>query len=335
MNKALLLTAPGDLRITDLPLPPPSGDQLLIRVRHMALCGSDIKLYQGTYKAPHKYPIVIGHEWIGQVEEAGPQASATWKKGDLVTGECSIFCGCCPACQRNRNYCQSIEKMGITLDGGGAQHIVVSERHLHRCPALGDVSPLALTEPLAVAVQGIQKRVGADTLRQVRHALIFGCGGIGIMSVFALLDAGVPNITVVDVAEEKIALVRSFGLPGVTTRLGGPSSDQPFDLIVEAAGTGPTLARAMELAAPCATIVCLGHQGSVNADFGLVLRKSLSIVASLGSCGGFERAIDIISERHDLIKRMITRRLAMDDVPAYLAREQSSAQDVKVLIDLT
>lgn len=334
MNKGLLLAAPGDLRVTDLARPTPSGDQLLIRVRHMALCGSDIKLYQGTYKAPHKYPIIVGHEWIGEIEAAGPRASAAWKTGDLVTGECSIFCGSCPACLRNRNYCQSIEKMGITLDGGGAQHIVVSERHLHRCPALSDLSPLALTEPLAVAVQGIQNRVGADTLRQVRHALIFGCGGIGIMSVFALLDAGVPNVTVVDIAEEKLALVRSFALPGVTTRLGAPSSDQPFDLIVEAAGTGPTLARAIELAAPCATIVCLGHQGSVTADFGLVLRKSLNIVASLGSCGGFERAIDIISKRHDLISRMITRRLALDDVSTYLAREQSTAQDVKVMIDL-
>lgn len=338
MNKGLSVIGPGDLRISDLPLPTPCGDRLLIRVRHVALCGSDIKLYQGTYKAPHKYPIVIGHEWVGQVEAAGPAASATWKQGDLVTGECSIFCGGCPACQRNRNYCQSIEKMGITRDGGGAQHIVVSERHLHRCPDLGDPSPLALTEPLAVAVQGILNRVGATTLRQVRHALVFGCGGIGIMSVFALLDAGVPRITIVDVAAEKLALVRSFDLPGVATSLGGkddPLLAQSFDLIVEAAGAGAALARAVELAAPCATIVCLGHQGSVALDFGLVMRKSLTIVASLGSCGGFERSIEIITKQHDLIRRMITRRLALDEVPAYFALERETTQDVKVVIDLT
>lgn len=334
MNKGLLVTAPGDLRVAELPRPSPSGDQLLIRVRHMALCGSDIKLYQGTYKAPHKYPIIIGHEWIGHVEAVGPLASAAWQKGDLVTGECSIFCGRCPACRQNRNYCQSIEKMGITLDGGGAQQIVVSERHVHRCPNLSDPSPLVLSEPLAVAVQGIHNRVDAETLCEVRHALVFGCGGIGIMSVFALLDAGVPDITIVDVAKEKLALVRSFDLPGVTTCLGNPPTDRSFDLIVEAAGNAHSLARAPELAAPCATIVCLGHQGSVNVDFGLVMRKSLNIVASLGSCGGFERAIDIVTRRHGLISRMITRRLALDEVPAYFAQKQGTAQDVKVMIDL-
>jgi L-iditol 2-dehydrogenase len=336
MNKGLCVFAPGDLRIVDLPMPTPSDDQLLVRVRHMALCGSDNKLYDGTYKAPHKYPIVIGHEWIGAVEAVGPRATK-FKTGDLVTGECSIYCGHCPACERNRNYCDTIEKMGITLDGGGARYIAVSERHVHRCPDLGDPRVFALTEPLSVSVQGVLNRVGAEAIAKVRHALVFGAGGIGILAVFALVDAGVASITIADVAPDKLALVDSLGLPGVTTWLANDANPSPvpaYDLVVEAAGNPHTLARAVELAGPCGSIVTLGHQGSVNVDFGTVMRKSLNIIASLGSCGGFERSIDIITKQRSLINRLITRRLAFEDVPNYFANGRTAGKDIKVVIDL-
>jgi threonine dehydrogenase-like Zn-dependent dehydrogenase len=338
VNHGLQISCPGELAIVELPFRRPIGDELAIRVRFAALCGSDIKLYAGTYTAPHEYPIVIGHEWVGEVEGVGPQASAAWRVGDVVTGECSVFCGKCDYCLRNPNHCRQIEKKGITQDGACARHILVGERHLHRCPRLPDLRPLALTEPLAVAVQGISRRVPADDLPRARRALVIGCGGIGIMSTLVLSEAGVPDIAVRDIVEDKLDIVRSFGLPGVTASLPAAASDHSlgdgFDLVVDAAGGAGTLAAAIEQAAPCATVVCLGHQGRIELDFGAALRKSLTIVASLGSCGGFPRAIDLIERHQESIRRMITRIVPLQDAPAFFKHELIPAKGVKTLIDL-
>lgn len=338
-NNGLVIESPGELKLINLPLRKLETDEVLVRVKYAALCGSDIKLYLGSYTAPHKYPIVIGHEWVGEIVQVEAQSAQNWNIGDVITGDCSIFCGSCSYCGINKNHCLHIEKKGISRDGACCQTIIVNERHIYNCPKLPDIRVLALAEPLAVAVQGIINRISEEDLRRVKSALIIGSGGIGVMALFSLLEFQIPEITIVDREKEKLSLVSSFGYSNVTTLETDLSdntlnSGEGFDLIIEAAGSNTALKRAIELANPCGKIVFLGHQKITELDFGLVMKKSLSILGSMGSTGGFEKAIKIIENNYVNISKLITRIVPLGKAEEYFKTQLKSSKDIKVLIDL-
>lgn len=334
-NPCLRIAAPGRVVLDDAPLPQLADGEVAVRVHYTALCGSDIKLYHGTYTAPHSYPVVLGHEWVGQVELVTPSAASRWKVGDYVTGDCSLFCGTCARCKIDVNHCFEIQKRGITRDGACARHIAVNSRHLHRCPALPDIKPFALSEPLSVAMQGIHNRVPAAVLARTQKALIIGGGGIGIASLIALLEAGIPSITVADPVDQKRNLISSFSLRNVTTVAAIPATPDAFDLIVEAAGSGTALSQALNVAAPLATIVCLGHQGAVEIDGGALIKKSLNLLGSIGSSGGFEKAIAAIQAHLPIVQKMITRTVPISGAEAFFKNDLDREVNVKVVIDLT
>ena len=184
-NKAVIIDSPLNLMVVERPIRHPKKDEVLIRTRYVALCGSDIKLYQGIYSAPHKYPIVIGHEWVGEIVEVGPGTSGNWRIGDIATGDCSIFCDSCDYCARKeKNHCISVEKNGITVHGSCARFITVNQRYLYHCPRLPDIKALALVEPLAVSAEAVLNHLSARDLKKVRSALVIGSGGIGALTVF-------------------------------------------------------------------------------------------------------------------------------------------------------
>jgi threonine dehydrogenase-like Zn-dependent dehydrogenase len=334
MNPCLRIVAPGRIVLDDAPMPYLAEGELGVRVHYVALCGSDIKLYHGTYTAPHSYPVVLGHEWVGRVEHVPSSSAAQWKVGDIVTGDCSLFCGECPRCKMDVNQCLTIQKRGITRDGACARHIAVNARHLHRCPAAPEFQPYVLSEPLAVAFQGIHNRVSAATLSRCQKTLIIGGGGIGIAALIALIEAGIPSITIADPVAKKRELISSFGLANVTPLSALPSAPDAFDLIVEAAGSGAALSQSLCLAAPLATIVCLGHQGPVEIDGGALIKKSLNIIGSIGSSGGFEMAITAIQSHRVIVEKMITRTLPIAHAESFFRNDLDREVNVKVVIDL-
>ena len=92
----------------------------------------------------------FGHEWSGVVEAVGSDVTAV-KVGDVVTGDCSRFCGKCPSCGKDRNLCEHIEKFGITIDGASAEYILRDEKYLYKAPEGMQTKHLCLSEPVAVA----------------------------------------------------------------------------------------------------------------------------------------------------------------------------------------
>ena len=95
--KAYMLIKPQELQAQERAVPEPKDGEVLIRVANVGSCGSDIHLYKGSYNGPHSYPMVFGHEWSGFVEKTGTGVTDL-KAGDKVTGDCSCYCGTCPAC---------------------------------------------------------------------------------------------------------------------------------------------------------------------------------------------------------------------------------------------
>src|SRR5271165_602292 len=128
--------------------------EILLEVNRISLCGSDYRLYDGTYSGPRQYPIRFGHEWAGHVVEIA--RGSKFSPGDHVTGDCSMWCGGCDACESDKNLCRRIEKFGITVDGFSTSLRVVREKYLYADHLGLDSKLLALTELFAVARHGIR-----------------------------------------------------------------------------------------------------------------------------------------------------------------------------------
>jgi len=332
-NYALVIREPGNIALEERPMPEPDAGEVLVQVCYVALCGSDGKLYAGTYTAPHSYPVVLGHEWVGRVVSIG-QLVEDLQPGDYVTGDCSLYCGKCAACSYNRNHCEHIEKRGITVDGGCANFIAVKRRHIYKCPCTSDCKPFVLTEPTAVAGNGILKRVPQSVLTRAERAVILGAGGIGLVSLLALAEFPMREIVMVDMAENKLALAERFGFSNVKTCRSIDELEGTFDLVVEAAGATPTLQACPKLAAPAGHVVLLGHQKPCELDFGEVIKKSLTIHASNGSTGGFIKALRIIDAHRDLICLLITDTIPLRDAADYIAQGKHLKNNIKVVIDM-
>lgn len=334
-NACLRICAPGIVKVESIPVPELADGEVQVRVHFVALCGSDVKLFHGSYTAPHSYPIILGHEWVGQIEAVSPAAASHWKVGEWVTGDCSLYCGTCVRCATDKNHCLHIQKRGITRDGACARHIAVHSRHLHRCPNASDPKPFALTEPMSVGIHAVLERIPTAQLKAVRSALIIGAGGIGISMLISLIDFKIPRIVIADPIRAKTDLVASFNLANVETACELPHEADSFDLIVEAAGSAPALQQSLALAAPCGMIVCLGHQSKVELDCGMVVKKSLNLLGSIGSAGGFDQAIETIHARTPLVARMITRTVPLSDAEAFFRDDLDREQNIKIMIDLS
>lgn len=330
-NLALVIQEPESVILEERPVPKPGPGEVLVRVRYTAVCGSDRKLVDGHYTAPHRYPVVMGHEWLGEVEALGGGVEDL-AVGDTVTGDCSLYCGTCDRCQVNPNHCESIEKRGITVDGACVRHLCVQRRHVYRCPSSDRI--LVLTEPMSVGVNGILNRVPPAVLARVRRTLILGGGGIGLLSLLTLRDTVDGTIVLVDPDQEKRELADSFGLKDVETRQNSDGLEGTFDLVVEAAGQASSLRCGIDAAAPTAHLVCLGHQGTLELPFGTVITKSLTIHASNGSTGGFPMAMRLLLQYRELAERLITKTVPLEDAPNYLLGGIRQEKNIKVVVEL-
>jgi len=159
--KAMILKEYKHLEIKDIPMPYiESADEVLIRVKATAICGSDIHGFDGS-TGRRQPPLVMGHEASGVVESVGPEVK-TLKIGDRVTFDSTIWCGQCYFCRQGQvNLCDARRVLGVSCDeyrqdGTFAEYVIVPERIVYRLPDNVAFEEAALTEPVSVAMHAFE-----------------------------------------------------------------------------------------------------------------------------------------------------------------------------------
>lgn len=204
LSEGIALEGGKRAEIVSAEVPAPAGAQVLVRTHTVGLCGSDVALYLGTYEGPRNYPIYFGHEWSGTVEAVGPAVNGL-RPGDKVTGDCSIYCGACEFCARDRNLCQKIEKFGITIDGASRRFFLQDERYLYRADPGADLDLVALSEPLAVGAHAVRRVQQLRPGFEEERVLVLGGGTIGLSCLFALKHmAGCEYVELYDLVESRV-----------------------------------------------------------------------------------------------------------------------------------
>jgi L-iditol 2-dehydrogenase len=340
-SKGIVLQGAKQAEIVTEEVEMPSGTQVLIRTHAVGLCGSDVGLYLGSYEGPKNYPLYFGHEWSGIVEAVGPEVT-TLQRGDKVTGDCSIFCGTCELCAHDKNLCQRIEKLGITINGASRQRFLQEERYVYRADPRADLDLVALSEPLAVGAHAVRRvRETRPRLKQEK-ILVLGGGAIGLACLFALrVMEGCEHVELYDVVAARVSKALELGaaeLSDVTAAAGnadsygGLYSGQGYDAIFETSGAPAAFKRAVDLLRPLGTIMALGFIPSVEFSMKQITFKAARIMGSIGGTGEFDRVLAFTLEHPDLARQLITHHVPFEEFGKAFELAQDRRNSMKVLL---
>lgn len=198
---------PG-LWLADVPEPDTGPGEVLIKVERTGICGTDlhIRAWDGWARQAVSAPLVVGHEFTGEVVETGRDVTDI-EPGDRVSGEGHLVCGKCRNCLAGRRHlCRATVGLGVGRDGAFAEYVALPAQNVwvHRTPVDPDIA--AIFDPFGNAVHTALSfpLVGEDVL-------ITGAGPIGLMAVAVAKHAGARNVVVTDVSEERLELARKVG----------------------------------------------------------------------------------------------------------------------------
>jgi threonine dehydrogenase-like Zn-dependent dehydrogenase len=336
--KALVIDAPGSASMVDRATPSPRPGEVLVRVARAGLCGTDLSTFLGKNPLV-TYPRVIGHEIAGIVAQTGRDAAAI-SEGAAVAISPYKNCGACAACRRNRpNACRNNETLGVQREGALAEFIAVPVDRLYTSATLG-VDLLALVEPFSIGMHAVGRgRVAPDD-----SVLVIGSGGVGAGAVAAAASRGA-RVFAIDPDDTKLRLARAFGAadaynsaaPELPEWISDHTGGEGPDVVIEAVGSPSTYRLALEVAASCGRVVCLGWvKGDVSIEARHIVAKEIEILGSRNATSEFADVIALFESRAFDPLRLVTNRVSLDEAPAMLTRwaEQPAAVG-KILVSVS
>jgi 2-desacetyl-2-hydroxyethyl bacteriochlorophyllide A dehydrogenase len=293
---AVVVRGPRNARLEGRTVPNLKPGEVLVRVSHVGICGTDLEILEGTlgyYKSGMaNYPIVPGHESSGTVVALGPRVTSL-AEGDRVVIECIQGCGECPACARDEAIrCHDRREVGVLgQDGAYAAYLVTHARYLHRVPENVSLAQAALTEPLAVVHKALRRLGSTAGDNRPKKCAVIGAGTIGHLAARVLALRG-HNVTVFDRSRQRLAL-----LDGVVSTAQSLDELQEYEWLIEATGEQTVLTTLLQESATGSTVLLLGlPYGSQSFNFESIVAFDRSVVGSVGSSGtDFEAALAILS----------------------------------------
>lgn len=255
MMKTIVCESPGELKLVERPVPVAAAGEVLLRVRRIGLCGTDMHIFRGTQ--PYlQYPRVMGHELSGEVVSA--PAGSGLAAGDPVYVMPYLSCGTCVACRRGKtNCCTRIEVLGVHRDGGMAEYLALPVRFVFRTDGIS-LDEAAMLEFLAIGAHAVRRAA----VQPGQDVLVVGAGPIGIaVALFAQLGGG--RVTVLDAREDRLAFCRAaLGIErtvavgeGDKAALAALTDGEFHDAVFDATGNAKAMERGLEFVAHGGTYV--------------------------------------------------------------------------------
>jgi len=340
---ALIIHAPGDLRVEDFPTAAVGPGQLRVRVRCGGICGSDLHYFQhggfGTIRI--KEPMVLGHEVAGVIEEVGPDAGG-FAVGERIAISPSRPCGLCRYCQQGlQNHCLDMRYYGSAMrtphvQGAFRKEIVVDASQAHRLADGISDGEGSMAEPLAVALHAVN-RAGPLLGRSV---LVTGCGPIGALIVVAARRAGAGHIVVTDVAPYPLRSAAKVGADETLNVAEQPdglsrfTADKGrFDVLFEASGNERALRGAFDALRPRGIVVQVGLGGEMTLPINAIVAKEFDLRGAFRFHEEFAVAVELINKGLVDLKPLISASLPYRDAARAFALAADRSQAMKVLLD--
>ena len=330
--KAIQIPAPADLRVVDIEKPEVKSGEVLLKIKYVGFCGSDLNTFLGRNPMV-KLPVIPGHEVGATIEAVGTDVPAGFMVDMPVTVNPYTNCGTCAACRNGRvNACEHNETFGVQRNGAMSEYLSLPWQKV--IPADG-ISPrdCALIEPMSVGFHAVSR----GQITDIDTVLVIGCGMIGIGAIVRAALRGA-TVIAVDLDDDKLALAKRIGADytinskteNLHERLQVITNGLGPDVVIEAVGSPATYIMAVNEVAFTGRVVCIGYAKSeVTFQTKYFVQKELDIRGSRNALPEDFRAVVRYLQQGDcLLEEFISNIVHPEE--ALNAMQQWSAAPGKV-----
>ncbi|MEZ4672507.1 MAG: zinc-binding alcohol dehydrogenase family protein [Anaerolineae bacterium] len=342
MMKSITLTEPGHFELMDRSVPPPpSRDEVQVRVYRIGICGTDLHAFTGTQPF-FRYPRILGHELALEVLDIGDTTlDHSLQVGDRCCVRPYLNCGKCSACLRGLdNCCLNMQVLGVHRDGGMQEIINVPIDKIHHSALLSD-DQLALIEMLSIGAHAVRR---AD-MTSGEVVLVIGMGPIGLgVAQFARLAGA--QVIVADISDARLAFAKEQN--GISHCLDSRQSiveqlnvltdgDLP-NVVFDATGNASSMMESFNYVAHGGKIVFVGLvQGNISFHDPEFHKRELSVLASRNATAkDFNQVISALENRHLDVKSWITHHATpeqmIEQFPTWL---DPASGAIKVMVNFS
>jgi 2-desacetyl-2-hydroxyethyl bacteriochlorophyllide A dehydrogenase len=324
--RAVVIDAPGSIRVDNVPDPTPRPDEVLVRVGACGICGTDLHIIDGDSPLA-RYPIIPGHEFAGEVVAVGSEvAQRNGKEGVNITVgsriaiEPNLYCGHCDFCRTgHENLCLYYAAIGVTTNGGIAQYVAVPIKKAYALPDTISLREAALIEPVSCAVHGmhiLNPRSG-DTF------LIVGAGTMGLLLLQLALRGGASRVVMVDVNAQRLARAEQLGVTRTYSDIKRALADEPlgFNCVIDATGVPAVIENAFMAVKRGGKLMIFGvapAEARISLSPFRIYNDEITVIGSMAVLFSFQAALDLISAGVINTEAMLTTAFPLEDFPKAL-----------------
>lgn len=319
--RAMLVYGPRDVRAGEMPKPVPGPGEVLVRVKAVGICGSDVHnyLYGEIGGAVIEQPLVVGHESAGVIEALGPGVRGL-QVGMRVAVDPSVSCGHCEFCiEGDPHVCPHNRFFGVYPTHGAFREYLAHPADLvFPLPEGMSFDEGALLEPMGIA----SYVAGLAGIRLGDRVAILGAGPIGLLSLQMVRLAGAAEVIATDLVPERLEAALRMGAnrvwsaagEDVVARIMDHTRGRGVDVVIEAAGSPETVEQAMELAKPCGTVVLVGIPPEDRVSFrpSVPRRKGLTVKFDRRMKHTYPRCISLVQAGRVDLKPLATHHFPLE-----------------------
>ena len=312
----------GLVEIQEVPEPKMKEDEVLIEVKAVSVCGSDLHIYHDAH--PYWPPVILGHEFSGVIAEVGKEVKG-WKIGDRIVSETRTgSCGICYMCQSGfPQVCEQKRPYGIGINGAYTKYVAGPARLLHRLPDNIPFEVGAVIEPTAICVTSILER---SRLQAGESLVITGPGPIGLISLAIVKAAGAGLVGITGTSSDegiRFEKARELGADFMIVvdkenpvqKVLEMTNGLGVDILIETSGSGKAIYQAFEMVRRLGRICAIGISGKeevpIPYDRGIFKALRYDFCFS-SSWTAWETTIGLISKGVLPIEKIITHQLPLE-----------------------
>lgn len=334
------MTSPGVIEFREVPTPVPGEGQVLVKIKKIGVCGSDIHVWHGTHPFT-SYPVTQGHEVSAQVVSLGAGVTGL-TPGQKVTIEPQVYCGKCYPCTHGKyNLCEGLKVMGFQTTGTASEFFAVDAGKVTPLPQGMSYSEGAMIEPAAVAVHAVRR--AGDV--QGKNVAVLGAGPIGNLVAQAAKALGARKVMITDVSDFRLEKARECGVDAAVNTAGqdfGDAMIQQFgpdkaDVIYDCAANDVTMGQAIRCARKGSAIILVGvYAGMAHVDLAVLNDHELDLNTSMMyRHPDYVDAIRLVEEGKIRLRPLISQRFSfLDYAQAYQFIDANREISMKIIIDV-
>lgn len=335
-----VMTSPGVIEFRDIPVPEVKKGEVLVKIKRIGICGSDIHVYHGKHPFT-SYPVTQGHEVSGVVAEVGEGVDKV-KVGDKVTIEPQVVCGECYPCRHGKyNLCENLKVMGFQTTGAASEYFAVEEEKVTKLPDTMTFNQGAMIEPLAVTIHAARHFSELEGAKVV----VEGAGPIGILLMQSVKALGADKVMITDISSGRLKKALECGADyAINTKDKdfGEAMVECFgvdkaDVIYDCAGNNKSMGDAIKYARKGSKIVLVAvFAGMATVDLAVLNDHELDLdTTMMYRHEDYVKAIELVENGKIKLEPLMSSHFAFKDFKkAYEYIDANRESTMKVIIDV-